>query len=151
MTSILNMPIWKSRKFADCLIMLTIMIVMMTPTISFSYPRRGLVGEFATFRLGASAAQKYQPGTVVELVDSRSKKLIKRATVTRVCAGALTDMAVLYSHMAHNWKEHPSEERAGLLIASMLRRYKHYGPTRCSETAIVSVIFLREEIECQLT
>lgn len=117
---------------------------MTTLQISFSHPRRGLTGEFATFRLGRAAAEKYLPGSLVELVDSRSKKLLVRASVVSVHVGTLTEVAALYGHQAHNWKEHPASERAALLVASILKRFKHYGPTRCSETAICSVILLKE-------
>ena len=116
----------------------------MQSTIRFSYPRRGLDGDFATFRLGARAAQSYPVDSVVELVDSRTMKLLKRAVVTSVDTGELAAMARLYGHLAHNWKEHPSEERPELLIASMKKRYKHYGPSRCSENSICSVICLKE-------
>lgn len=117
---------------------------MTSPTLRFGYPRRGLDGAFATFRLGARAAQSYPVDSVVELVDSRTMKLLKRAVVTSVDTGELAAMARLYGHLAHNWKEHPSEERPELLIASMKKRYKHYGPSRCSENSICSVICLKE-------
>lgn len=117
---------------------------MTTAQLAFSYPRRGLSGEFATFRLGPRAAEKYPSGTLVELVDSKTKKLIARATVTGVHVGELSAMAAQHAHQAHNWKEHPEPQRAELLIASMLKRYKHFGPTRCNQNSIVSVIFLRE-------
>jgi hypothetical protein len=113
-------------------------------TMRFSYPRRGLTGEFCTFRLGRVAAEKYPPGSTVELVDSRSAKRLLLATVTEVHVGTLTDVAARHAHQAHNWKEHPEAERAALLIASMMKRYKHFGPARCSENSICSVIYLRE-------
>lgn len=116
---------------------------MTIPIIKFGYPRRGLTGEFATFRLGARAAEKYAPGTRVELVDSRSKKTLKTATVTAVHVGALTDMASLHSHLAHNWKESPDAERPGLLIASMKKRYP---PGRCTDDSVCSVIYLKETL-----
>jgi hypothetical protein len=109
--------------------------------LKFSYPRRGLQGHFATFRLGARAAEKYAPGTEVELVDSRSEKLLVRATVVEVHVGALTEMAHLHSHMAHNWRDHPVLERPGLLIASMKRRYP---PNRVFDHSLVSVLYLTE-------
>ena len=114
---------------------------MTQPTIAFSYPRRGLTGEFNTFRLGARAAEKYPPGTVVELVDSRTKRPLKRATVTCVFVGVLTEMASLHAHQAHNWKEHPAEDQANLLIFSMMKRYP---PNRVHHTSVVSVIYLKE-------
>lgn len=114
----------------------------MTQSLAFSYPRRGLTGEFATFRLGATAASKLTPGTRVELVDSRSKKLLKVATVTAVHVGVLTEMATLHAHQAHNWKDHPPEQRAELLIASMKRRYP---PNRVRDDSVCSVIYLKEE------
>lgn len=114
------------------------------PTISFSHPRRGLSGEFATFRLGSKVAEKHPIGSRVDLIDSRSKKVLKRATVVSLHTGVLTEMAQLHAHQAHNWKEHPEAERPGLLIASILKRFKHYGPTRCSENSLVTVIYLQE-------
>lgn len=110
--------------------------------LKFGYPRRGLEGQFATFRLGARAAEKYSKGTQVELVDSRSAKLLKRATVTEVHVGVLSEMAQQHAHMAHNWKDHPADERAALLTASMKRRYP---PNRCTDHSMVSVIYMKEE------
>jgi hypothetical protein len=116
----------------------------MNPTISFSSPRRGLSGRFNTFRFGTGAAKKLTPGLQVDLIDARSKKVLKRAAVTEVHVGSLREMAALHSAHAHNWKEFPEDERAALLTASMLRRFKHYGPIRCSEDSICSVIYLKE-------
>jgi hypothetical protein len=109
--------------------------------IKFSYPIRGLEGSFVTFRLGARAAATLQPGTEVELVNSRTGKLLKLATVTQTFTGQLNQMASLHAHQAHNWKTHPEAERPGLLIASMIKRYP---PGRCVDTSIVSVICLTE-------
>lgn len=113
----------------------------MTITISFGYPRRGLTGQFNTFRLGQRYAERCVPGVEVELIDSRTKKLLKRATVTAVHTGKLSDMAQLHAHQAHNWKDHPADERPRLLTASMCRRYP---PGRCTEDSLVSVIYLQE-------
>jgi len=116
----------------------------MTHTVmKFSHPRRGLTGEFCTFRLGKAAAEKYPPGSTVELVDSRSAKRLGLATVTAVHVGALNEMAALHSHQAHNWKEHPKAEQPALLIASMIKRSF---PGRCVETSVVSVIYLKETL-----
>lgn len=114
-------------------------------TIKFSYPRRGLSGQFATFRLGVNTARNYSPGDSVELIDSRTSKLLKRATVTEVFVGRLSDMAQLHSHMAHNWRDHPEAERPGLLTASMMKRYP---PNRCTEDSLVSVLYLQEDPTC---
>jgi hypothetical protein len=121
---------------------------MKNPTIAFSYPRRGLTGEFNTFRLGRAALEKYPPGTVVDLIDSRSKKVLKSAAVVSVCVGTLTEMATLHSAQAHNWKDHPQAERAGLLVASMIRRYP---PGRAHENSICSVIYLKEIMTITVT
>lgn len=112
--------------------------------IAFSYPRRGLEGQFNTFRLGASWATKVTPGSLVELVDARSKKVLKRATVKSVYVGVLIDMAQLHAHQAHNWKSYPEAERAQLLIASMKKRYP---PGRVRDDSTVSVIYLEETSE----
>jgi hypothetical protein len=114
----------------------------MKKQIAFGYPRRGLEGQFATFRLGANWATRVAPGEVVELVDARSKRLLKRATVVSVHTGLIGDMALQHSHAAHNWKNHPEAERPALLIASMTKRYP---PGRVKETSMVSVLYLKEE------
>lgn len=108
--------------------------------ISFGYPRRGLTGDFNTFRLGRKLSQTLVPGEVVELVDSRTAKLLKRATVAAVHTGQLDQMAQLHAALAHNWKEHPEAERPGLLMASMMKRYP---PGRCREDSTVSVIYMK--------
>lgn len=113
-------------------------------TIAFSHPRRGLNGTFATFRLGARWANKLTAGEVVDLVDARTKKPLLRAEVVNVHTGELAQMAATHAKAAHNWQEHPEDERADLLLASMRRRFKHWGPSRTSDTAPCSVIFLRE-------
>ena len=113
----------------------------MTPSLSFGYPRRGLTGEFATFRLGARAAEKHPPGTVVELVDARSKRPLLSATVTAVFVGTLTEMASRHAHQAHNWKDHPPDQRVELLVASMRKRYP---PGRVDQNSLCSVIYLKE-------
>lgn len=114
---------------------------MTTSTLAFGYPRRGLSGEFATFRLGAKAAENNPVNTVVELVDSRSKKLLARATVTAVHTGTLNDVALLHAGAAHNWKEHSQAERPALLVASIKKRFP---PGRVRDDSICTVIYLKE-------
>lgn len=109
--------------------------------ISFSYPRRGLSGNFNTFRLGLSWVEKCPRGAVVELVDARSKRLLLQATVLRVFTGPLIELAPVHARWAHNWKDHPEDQRAELLIASMMKRYP---PGRVQHSSICSVIYLRE-------
>lgn len=106
--------------------------------IKFSYPRRGLTGSFNTFRLGTGLSTLVI-GQPVELVDARSGKLLKVATVTGVRVGRLQQMAQLHAHNAHNWKEHPADQRPDLLIASMKKRYP---PNRVLDTSVVTVIDL---------
>lgn len=108
--------------------------------LKFSYPRRGLSGRFNTFRLGTAAA-RLPVGELVELVDSRTGRVLKRATVQSVSVGQLRDMALLHAHNAHNWKDHPEEQRSDLLMASLKRRYP---PNRVVDTSIVTVIELLE-------
>jgi hypothetical protein len=113
-------------------------------SIKFSYPRRGLTGEFNTFRLGAKLSQELAPGEVVELIDARTSKLLKRATVTGVHTGQLVPMAQQHAHLAHNWKEHPEAERSSLLVASLKKRYP---PGRARDDSVVTVVYMREEHE----
>jgi hypothetical protein len=111
--------------------------------IAFGYPRRGLDGLFNTFRLGKGLAS-LTPGEEVELVDSRSLKVLKRATVVSVHTGPLSQMAPLHARDAHNWKEHPFQERPALLVASLSKRYP---PGRVQEHSPVTVIYMRTQ-EC---
>jgi len=117
----------------------------MTKTIAFSHPRRGLEGTFATFRLGAKWAEKLAKGDTVELIDARTKRALKTATVVGVTTGQLADMASSYGRWAHNWQEHPEVDRPALLLESIRKRFKHWGPKRTADDAPCSVIFLREE------
>jgi hypothetical protein len=106
--------------------------------LSFGYPRRGLEGHFCTFRLGQAAVKKFAPGDQVELVDARSRKVLKVATVSGVLVGVLSEMAIVHGRNAHNWREF--EDPSALLVASMIRRYP---PKRCTETSICSVIYMK--------
>jgi NADPH-dependent ferric siderophore reductase len=117
---------------------------LVTLQIAFGYPRRGLEGTFNTFRLGSSWEQKCQPNDVVDLVDARSKKVLKRATVLRVFVGTLTELAAVHARWAHNWKDYPPERQAALLVESMKKRYP---PNRVTDSSIVSVIYLRELVD----
>jgi hypothetical protein len=111
--------------------------------IKFSYPRRGLDGLFNTFRLGKALAA-LTPGEVVELVDARSSKVLKRATVVSVHTGPLSQMAPLHARDAHNWKDHPFQDRPALLVNSLTKRYP---PGRVQEHSPVTVIYMRTD-EC---
>lgn len=113
----------------------------MTNILKFSYPRRGLDGQFNTFRLGRRLSETLRPGDTVELVDSRTAKLLKRATVTSVHVGLLIEMARQHAALAHNWKLYPEEDRTALLVASLKKRYP---PGRVREDSIVSVIYFEE-------
>lgn len=113
------------------------------PQLAFGYPRKGLSGEFNTFRLGTTWATKCPPGSTVELVCARSKKLLGTATVRFIVVGKLDEMAPRFADLAHNWKGHPvPSERPALLVASMKKRYP---PNRVRDDSLVSVIFLTEK------
>lgn len=111
------------------------------PALAFGYPRRGLEGRFNTFRLGKTWAARAIPGATVELIDSRSKKLLKHARVLTVVQGTLIEMAQLHAREAHNWKGYPEAERPALLVASMKKRYP---PGRATDDSVVTVIYLEE-------
>lgn len=109
--------------------------------LAFSYPRRNLCGEFATFRIGAKASKTYQVGDVVECVDSVSKRVLVRCKVIGVYQGALSSVALLFAHLAHNWKGYPEDQRSALLIASIKKRYP---PGVVQDNKTCSVIHLQE-------
>lgn len=116
----------------------------MTVQIAFSYPRRGLEGVFNTFRLGGAWVDKCKPNEVVDLIDARSKRVLKRATVLRVFVGTLTELASTHARWAHNWKDSPPESQAALLVESMKKRYP---PNRVRDDSVVSVIYLKELVD----
>lgn len=111
------------------------------PQLAFGYPRRGLTGYFNTFRLGVTVLQDCQPGRVVELVDSRSKKVLGRARVVEAHVGLLLDMAHQHVAWAHNWRDQVPRAAPADLIASMKKRYP---PGRVRDDSVVSVIYLQE-------
>lgn len=82
---------------------------------------------------------QYAPGSVVDLVDARTGKLLKTATVRAVHVGPLNVMAQQHAHSAHNWKTAPEAERPALLKASMAKRYF---PGRVREDSVVTVLDL---------
>lgn len=112
--------------------------------IKFGHPRRGLEGQFNTFRLG-QGPKDLSPGCEVELVDARSGKLLKRAAVLDIQRGPLDVMAPLHAHAAHNWKTYPEDQRSELLKASLAKRYP---PGRVREDSPVTVIYLEVLNEC---
>lgn len=114
----------------------------MTKQMKFGYPRRNLKGEFVTFRLGHKAGRDYQPGDSVDLIDSRTGKVLLKAQVVATDGGELVNMARKHGHMAHNWLEHPAEQRPDLLMASMKKRYF---PGRCKDDSHTTVIHLIEQ------
>lgn len=116
----------------------------MTVQIAFGYPRRGLEGTFNTFRLGSGWAERCKPSDVVDIIDARSKRVLKQATVLRVFVGTLSEVAQLHAQWAHNWKDHPEDRRASLLVESMKKRYP---PNRVRDDSIVSVIYLKELVD----
>lgn len=110
-------------------------------TLKFAPPIRGLSGLFNTFRLG-DIAGRFAPGDVVKLVKGRVPELLLEATVDRVIVGTLGQMALVHAEHAHNWKEHPADQRPDLLKASMKSRYK---PGMVTDTSVVTVIYLKGE------
>jgi hypothetical protein len=111
----------------------------MMQQLKFSYPRRGLVGSFNTFRLGLAPSRNLKPGEQVELVAARTGKHLGYATVQSLHTGSLDTMASAHAALAHNWKDHPAEQRAELLKGSMKKRYP---PGRCADDSAVTVIYL---------
>lgn len=113
----------------------------MRKQMKFGYPRRNLKGEFVTFRLGHKAAKDYLIGELVDLIDSATGRVLLRAQVIGKDGGTLQQMATKWAHMAHNWLDHPQEQRASLLVASMKKRYF---PGRCTDESHTTVIRIRE-------
>lgn len=82
------------------------------------------------------------PGTLVELVDSRSGKRLLMAEVDTIIVGRLKLCAENYSYCAHNWRDYPGDDRSDQLIASLKKRYP---PNRVRDDSVVSVIYMTEK------
>lgn len=113
----------------------------MLHVIDFSPPMLNLDGEFNTFRLGGAWAKRVQPGDKVGLLDKKQMRLVGFATVTGVHRGKLNELSPLHGCRNHNQKHLPSDGAGERVIAAMVKRY---GPHKCRDNSLVTVIELKE-------
>ncbi|UBM12715.1 hypothetical protein [Cupriavidus metallidurans] len=97
-------------------------------------------GEFNTIRLGGFFGKNLTVGAGVLLVDAKSHTLIGTAMVTGLHLGKLRDIAPEHARHNHNRKDDSPDVAVQNLIAAMIKRY---GPHKCKETSLVSVVYLR--------
>lgn len=109
--------------------------------VDFSPPMQGIGGSFNTFRLGGAWSRRLQPGEVVGLLDKKQMCLIGYAKVTGVQTGKLNQMSAQHGCRNHNQKHLPEEGAGERVVAAMMKRY---GPHKCKETSLVTVIELEE-------
>lgn len=113
---------------------------MPTYVIDFAPPMHNMQGEFNTIRLGGFFGKNLTVGAGVLLVDNKSHTLIGPAVVTGVHLGKLCDLAPEHAQHNHNRKGESADVAAQNLMTAMIKRY---GPHKCKETSLVSVIYLR--------
>lgn len=109
--------------------------------IDFSPPMSGIDGSFNTFRLGGTWSRRVQVGERVGLLDNKQMCLIGFATVTGVHTGKLNELSALHACRNHNQKHLPSDGAGERLMQAMIKRY---GPHKCRENSLVTVIELEE-------
>lgn len=109
--------------------------------IDFSPPMQGIAGEFNTFRLGGAWSRRLQPGERVALLDKKEMRLIGFATVAGVHTGKLDAMSAQHGFRNHNQKHLPTEGAGERVVQAMIKRY---GPQKCRDTSLVTVIELKE-------
>lgn len=108
--------------------------------IDFAPPMENLHGEFNTIRLGGFFGKNLTVGAGVLLVDTKTHTLIGTATVTALHLGKLRDLAPEHAQHNHNRKGEPADLAAQNLMAAMTKRY---GPHKCKDSSLVSVVYLR--------
>jgi hypothetical protein len=111
-------------------------------TMDFTPPMSGFEGYFNTFRLGGKWSRILVPGDTMFLVDKRDSRVFAIAEVIKTDKGRLRDMADTFAHLNHNQTHLSPSGAPDRLIANLIKRY---GPHKCSETSLVSVIHLRRK------
>jgi hypothetical protein len=102
----------------------------------------GLEGEFCTFRLRGTWFKKLKVRNTVYLCDNKAATVIGKAKVTALCKGTLLEMAYIhgaYSHLEEG-KKVRHQDAAKRRLEGMK---KIYGPHRCADNSIVTVIYLK--------
>lgn len=70
------------------------------PVLAFTQPK-GIDDEFNTFRMGTTWVRRVAPGSVVGLLDGKTKSIIGQARVTAVYCGDKATMAKAYGEDNH--------------------------------------------------
>lgn len=108
--------------------------------VEFAPPMSGIEGEFNTFRLGGAWVKRVEVGDKIALMDKKECALIGYAVITGVHKGKLRDMSAQHGFHNHNQRHLPVEGAGERVIAAMQKRY---GPNRCTENSIVTVLDMR--------
>ena len=108
--------------------------------MEFAAPMSGIDGEFNTFRLGGAWSKRVAPGDKIVLMDKKECALMGWALVTGVHVGKLNELSTLHGFHNHNQK-HLSPEGAGDRVVAAMQ--KRYGPHKCRDTSMVTVINMK--------
>lgn len=111
------------------------------PVIAFKAPHIGFDGEFNTIRTGKAWMSRVNTGTIVSLVDARSREVFGEASVLRVVAGDKASIAMQHGIYNHKLKmEGLSRVEAGEKLLVNLR--KAYGGMIFDSNDYLTAIYL---------
>lgn len=112
------------------------------PVIAFRPPHVGFEGEFNTVRTGRAWVDRVTSGTIISLVDSRTREVFGEASVVKVVAGE--KRAIAMEHGAYNHKLKVLKLRrsqAGEKLLENLR--KAYGKMIFDSSDSLTAIYLK--------
>jgi hypothetical protein len=101
--------------------------------------------KLATFRLRGTWAKRLKPGEIVFLASVKDRRVIGTARVAAVHSGPAYNMLAQHAHKSHVELGDPELacDPRGAAFRRMESLRHIYGPSRFTETSIISVIELK--------
>lgn len=119
---------------------------MLIHILEFSPPMTGFETFFNTFRLGIAWSKRLAPGMKVLLVDKKNHTAFGIAEVINIKTGKLGELAPIHAYMNHNQLHTSRAEAPRRLIEGSIKRY---GPHKCNENKLFTVIYLKRIVSEQ--